>query len=433
MMKYKWICWILVILFSFSMTACGQMGADKSDGTKTIKVAFWGSPQEIKIITDSIKEWQKEHPEINIRFEHTPYSGYLNKILTRIAGGAAPDIIATEVDYFVSFAKYGVLEPLDEYINSDVSFNPKDFFPEVVGRFTVDDNLYAIPRDTAPFACVFYNKDLFDEAGIPYPNDDWTWSDFLDNAKKLTKYDEQGRMTQYGFYGWAWKNFIYGNGGALVDDVRNPTKTLLTSKKTIDGLQFYVDLITKHKVMPTPVALANSGMGVDMMFEMGHLAMFLSGIWETPNFRTTRGLRWDVAMFPKNDKGIRGFGTGGTGYAILKSSKNKETAWEVVKALTGVTGQKALAKSGLAQPARIAISEGPDFAGDIESPPANKGMLNQAVKYAVYDPFSPKWREIEAKFIQPAFDLIFNGKESVETVVNRLAPDVDRMLQDKSR
>jgi ABC-type glycerol-3-phosphate transport system substrate-binding protein len=247
---------------------------------------------------------------------------------------------------------------------------------------------------------------------------------------KLTKKDDEGRTTQYGFYGWAWKNFIYGNGGAIVDDVQDPTESRLTSEKSIEGLQFYVDLITKHKVMPTPVALANSGMGVDMMFEIGQVAMFLSGIWETPNFRTTRGLRWDVAMFPKNDEGIRGFGTGGTGYAILKSSRQKKEAWEVIKALTGPSGQKALAKSGLAQPARIAISEGPDFAGDTASPPANKGMLNKAVKYAVYDPFSPKWREIEAKFIQPAFDQIFNGKESVEAVVERLAPEIDAMLEE---
>jgi len=430
-MRKNWIkhfSWLAALAFLAS--ACGAQGAD--DGkTKTIRVAFWGSPKEIKIITDSVKDWRETHPDIKIRFEHTPYSGYLNKILTRMAGGAAPDIIATEVDYFVSFAKYGVLESLDPYIETDDTFKKTNFFPEVIDRFTVDENLYAVPRDTAPFACVYYNKDLFDKAGIPYPSDDWTWSDFLDIAKKLTKVDERGRTTQYGFYGWAWKNFIYGNGGALVDDVRDPEETEISSKKSIEGLQFYVDLILKHKVMPTPVALANSGMGVDMMFEIGQVAMFLSGIWETPNFRTTRGLRWDVAMFPKNDKGVRGFGTGGTGYAILKSSKNKKEAWEVIKALTGVKGQEALAKSGLAQPARIAVAEGPYFALDKENPPANKGMLNEAVKYAVYDPFSPQWREIESKFIQPALDLIFNGKESIDVVVKRLTPEVNSLLQEK--
>jgi ABC-type glycerol-3-phosphate transport system substrate-binding protein len=425
---------LLALLFLLALPACGK-SAEIPDalGPVTVKVAFWGSPEEIKIITDSVKEWEKAHPGIKIRFEHTPYSGYLNNILTRIAGGAAPDIIATEVDYFVSFAKYGVLEPLNSYVDQDSAFKASDFFPQVIRRFTVDGNLYAIPRDTAPFACVYYNKDLFDKEGIPYPQDDWTWSEFLEAAKKLTKFDAKGRATQYGFYGWAWKNFVYGNGGAIVDNVEHPTKTLLNTPESIEGLQFYVDLINKHKVMPTPVALADSGMGVDMMFEIGKLGMFLSGVWETPTFRTTKNLHWDVAMFPKNDKGIRGFGTGGTGYAILKSSAHKKEAWEVVKALTGPEGQIELAKRGLAQPARIEIAEGPAFALDKDNPPANKGMLNEAVQYVVYDPFSPAWREIEAKFLQPVLDLLFNGQRAVQDVVKEIAPQIDRALTESAR
>ena len=213
MMNYKPLSLtaLLLTVATFVFVSCSPVQeGDSRDGVTTIKVAFWGSPEEIDIITDSVAEWQVEHPHIKIRFEHTPYGGYLNKILTRIAGGAAPDIIATEVDYFVSFAKYGVLESLDAYVKDDMDFRLKDFFPEVVGRFTVDNHLYAVPRDTAPFACVYFNKKLFDEAGIAYPNDNWTWSEFLGIAKKLTKFDERGRATQYGFYGWAWKNFIYG-------------------------------------------------------------------------------------------------------------------------------------------------------------------------------------------------------------------------------
>jgi len=420
----------IAALLTFSFASCSPSGTGEKDGVTTVKVAFWGSPDEIQIITDSVEEWQKVHPDIKIRFEHTPYSGYLNKILTRIAGGAAPDIIATEVDYFVSFAKYGVLEPLDEYYENDPSFSVKDFFPQVISRFTVNKSLYAIPRDTAPFACVYYNKDIFDKAGIAYPKDNWTWSEFLDTAQKLTKFDEKGRPSQYGFYGWAWKNFVYGNGGALVDNIENPTKTLIDSPQAVEGLQFYVDLVNKHRVMPTPIALANAGMGIDRMFEMGKVAMFLSGIWETPAFRNKPNLRWDVAMFPKNDKGVRGFGTGGTGYAILKSSKHKKEAWEIVKALTGPIGQTELAKRGLAQPARISIAEGPAFALDKESPPANKGMLNKAVRYTVYDPFTPRWREIEAKFLQPALDRLFNGQESVRTVVDRIAPEINKLLKE---
>jgi len=248
----------------------------------------------------------------------------------------------------------------------------------------------------------------------------------LEKAKQLTRTDEMGRVTQYGFYGWAWQNFVYGAGGALVDDIKQPRKCLLTRPESKEGLQFFTDLINKHKVMPTPVALANLGMGVDIMFSSGRLAMFLSGVWETPTLRT-RSFRWDVAMFPIHSKGIRKFGTGGTGYAILKSSRNKEVAWEVVKALTGPKGQEELAEKGLAQPARKTVAEGPAFAQN-DAPPANKKMLNEAVRYTVYDPFHPQWREIEAKIITPELELLFNGRESVEEAAGKIVSQTDAVL-----
>ena len=109
---------------------CGQV--IENDGKTKIKVAFWGSPEEIDIITNSISSWQEKNPNIKLVFEHTPYTGYDSKILTRIAGGAAPDIIATEVDYFVTFASKSVLEDLSPYIEKDEEFSKEAFFPKII-------------------------------------------------------------------------------------------------------------------------------------------------------------------------------------------------------------------------------------------------------------------------------------------------------------
>lgn len=409
----------------FFLAGCG--GPSRKEGPTEIKVTFWGSPEEVQIITHSIEGWQKTHPEIKVVFEHTPYSGYDSKILTRIAGGAAPDIITTEVDYFVTFASKGVLEDLTPSVQQDPDFRLSDFFPQIVDRFTVNGKLYAIPRDVAPFACVFYNKDLFDQAGLAYPTEDWVWEDLLRLARALTKTDANGRIVQYGFYGWAWKNFIYGNGGALVDDVARPTQTRIADPLTIEGLQFYADLANLYHVMPTPTALANLGMGVDLMFASGRLAMFLSGIWETPLLRNYN-FRWDVAMFPKNRAGVRAFGTGGSGYAILRSSRHKKEAWEIIKALTGSEGQARLAERGLAQPARIAVAESEHWATH-PAPPANKGMLNQAVQHVIFDPFHPRWREIQDKLLFPKFEVVFAGKQSAEEAARELEPKVNDLLR----
>ncbi len=419
---------LFLVLICLSLAACS---GGKKSGQTEVKVAFWGSPEEIQIITNSIADWQSAHPDIKVVFEHTPYTGYDSKILTRIAGGAAPDIITTEVDYFVTFASKGVLQDLTPYFQGDPDgFTKEEFFAPIVDRFTYKNELLALPRDVAPFACVFYNKKLFDAAKLPYPTDDWNMDDLLRISRELTKKDKEGRVTQYGFYTWAWQNFVYGFGGALVDDVKNPTQTKIADPKTIEGMQFYSDLINVYGVMPTPVALTNLGMGIDRLFAKGQLAMFGSGIWETPGLRNY-DFDWDVVMFPKTKDGRRAFGSGGSGYALLKSSKNKKAAWEVLKALTGPKGQEKFAEGGLAQPSRKAIAEGPAFGGDSASKPANKKMLNTAIDYAVFSPFNEHWREIQEKLIGPQLDLIFNGKKTAKEVFVALEPEINQSLKSK--
>ena len=86
------------LFFALICCALAACSSENKSGVTEVKVAFWGSPEEIQIISNSISDWQTAHPTIKVVFEHTPYAGYDSKILTRIAGGAAPDIITTEVD-----------------------------------------------------------------------------------------------------------------------------------------------------------------------------------------------------------------------------------------------------------------------------------------------------------------------------------------------
>lgn len=407
---------------------CSSKSPHGKDKT-LIKVACWGTPEELRIITSAIENWQKDHPSIAVKIEHTNYGDYVSKILTRIAGGTPPDIVFTEVDIFANFYFKDAFMDLTPLMQDDPDFKIDDFFPEVVKRFTRNGKIYCIPRDTAPFACVFYNKDLFDEAGVPYPSDDWDWADMLERAQKLTK-TENGRVTQYGFYTWAWQNFVFSNGGNLVDDVENPTRCTLDDPKALEGLQYHADLVLKHKVSPSQTALKNLGMQVVQMFMAGKLAMFASGVWETPTLRKITTFEWDVAMFPKGPSGIRGFGTGGSGYCIMKTCKNPQAAWEVVKALSGSYGQIRFADEGLAQPANKIIAEGPHWAqGDL--PPKNKGMLNEAVKYVTYNPFHPNWRMALDLYLNPELDLMYTGEETPQQAMEKVLPKINKLLREK--
>jgi ABC-type glycerol-3-phosphate transport system substrate-binding protein len=430
MARHRWRA-VVCALIAASLGSCSKPPG-QAGGPPTVKVAYWGGPEEITIIQDLIADWQKGHPDIRVRLEHTPFSAYVSRLLTRIAGDVAPDIMAVEVNLFPGLWAKGAYRSLQPFIDQDPEFRLSEFVPEVVERFSVDGEVYAIPRDTAPFACVYYNKRIFDEAGVPHPTDDWEWDDLLDAAQRLTTRDPDGRIRRYGFYAWAWQNFVYGNGGKLVDDLYKPTKCLLSERKAVEGLQFYTDLMNKHGVAPTPVALGNLAMGAQQLFMSQRVAMFSSGFWEVPMLRKITDFEWDVVMFPEGPGDRRAFGTGGTGYAMLKSTRHPEAAWQVLKALAGPEGQARMAEQGLAQPANRTVAEGAAFAQS-PLPPANKKMLNEAVQHVVYEPFIAEWREIFELNVLPELDLVFHGKKTAKEAMDVVVPRVNTALQARSK
>jgi multiple sugar transport system permease protein len=139
-------------------------------------------------------------------------------------------------------------------------------------------------------------------------------------------------------------------------------------------------------------------------------------------------LDWDVAMFPKGPKGIRGFGSGGSGYCILKSTAHPDEAYQVIKAFTGPSAEMMLADTGLAQPAMVEIAQGPHWIGG-DLPPKNKKMLNDAMKYVVYEPFHPAWREAKELYINSELDLLFLGKKTAKDAVNGFIKKVNALLK----
>ena len=412
-------CVTLVSVLSFA-------GCAKSSGTK-IKISSWGTPEENQILVDLLNDFQKTHPDIQVELDRIPFDEYVTKLLTQVAGGLAPDVIFTEVNNFTDFYMRGALEPLNPYIQAD-HLDMSQYYPQVVDRFTVDGQTYVIPRDTAPIACIYYNKSAFDEAGIPYPKDDWTWADFVADGKKVMKKDASGKVTRWGFVD-EWPLFdawVYDAGGSFADNVKHPTKwTFATDPNTLKGIQFRADLMNKYKIMLPPAGLtAMGGVGTSDMFMNGSAAMYLSGIWKTPAFRDIKNFKWDVAMFPEGPGGYRGFSTGGSGYGILKSSTHKKEAWELVKFISGEEGAKRLAATGLAQPALMSVANSPLFLDGKD--PQNKKMLLEAMKYVKYNPMCKNWFEVHDSIIGPELDKVWNGTETATQAMENLKPMLEK-------
>ena len=404
---------VLLFVICLTLSSC----TDQKKGDKTVTMIHWGDVHEISLMRDVIKSMKTEKNIDVKQFRANSGETYMEKVLTQFAAGDAPDVIFTEVNNFKEFADKGVLVDLMPYIKRD-GLDMNDYYRQIIERFTIDGKLYVLPRDIAPICVIYYNKKFFDQAGIPYPKSDWNRAKFLDTAEKLVKKDASGRTIRYGFVDeWSiWESWAAANGGSLVDNVRDPKRCTMDSKAVIDAVQFRADMINRYKVMPSPSQMNSMG-GADAsdLFASGNCAMFYSGIWRAPYFRHVKNLEWDIVLFPKGPGGIRAFMTGGSGYGICSSSRNKDDAWELVKRLALSRGEKEMAAIGLIQPALKSVAESPAFLDG--KPPKNKKILLDAVKYIVFYPRMDKWEEINEGMTAPALDSVWNGKKTAAEVM----------------
>jgi ABC-type glycerol-3-phosphate transport system substrate-binding protein len=291
-----------------------------------------------------------------------------------------------------------------------------------VDRFTVDGQIYALPRDTAPICMVYYNKSAFDEAGLPYPSDQWDWNSFAETAQKLTKRDSLGKVLRWGVVeNWAMTDsWVYNAGGSYVDNPKKPTRwTFTTDPRTRMAIRFRADLIHKYQVTQSPSSTETiEGENTATLFATGRAAMFISGLWKTPYFRQTiQDFSWDAAPMPRSPLGHQGYSSGGSGYAISKASKNKALAWKFIQHITGEAGSSKLAATGLAQPALRKMAESPLFLDGKD--PANKKLLIAAVPHGKYSALCANWWEA-FYFIVQALDPIWKENRDMDDVLEKI-------------
>ncbi|HET6455993.1 MAG TPA: extracellular solute-binding protein, partial [Armatimonadota bacterium] len=220
----------LLILLCLLMLLPG-CGKRTSSGQTEIVYFTRATPDQLEVWRRASKEFMRLNPDVKVRFENLPYAQYWDKLQTMNAAGVAPDIIFMESSRFAKFASSGALEDLQPYIERDGDVNLPDFYPAALDSYRWKGDIYGLPNDIA-IGVVFWNKDLFDEAGVPYPlaldpsgKPGWTWNDYLKASKMLTfDFDEDGRIDQYGTLIGDWRHFVWQNRGEVVDNPANPAR-----------------------------------------------------------------------------------------------------------------------------------------------------------------------------------------------------------------
>ena len=321
---------------------------------------------------------------------------------------------------------------LDPFIEQDASFDLSDFYPGTVGLFTSEGEVWAIPAGV-DVVVMFYNQDLFDQYGVPYPEVGWTWDDFLNRALALRDPDAS-------VFGYAPTDrivdslsFIYQHGGRIFDDLQNPTRTTFDDPLTIEALEWYASLIHEHNVAPTQEQLYDEDLGgagsVVIGVYLNKVGMWTGELSERGGGRqvstTWPGewkMRWGMVPLPRDAQSATL--TSVEGYFISSQAQHPDACWQWISFLSEQMSSDAQHPRRL-MPARKSLAESAAYKQQVGSDVA--AVARTSLESAVS--LSPRLAEFGGVWgiFWRALDAIIGGRSTPEEAMISAQQEAERI------
>ncbi|MDR0600032.1 MAG: sugar ABC transporter substrate-binding protein [Treponema sp.] len=328
------------------LAVCLFAGCSKTDQSKagegpvTIKVAVWDTTLN-PYYAELVKGFEASQPDIKVEVIDTPQADYTQKLSVMLNGGSDVDAFwIKDGDTTKGLSNRGQLADLSAYIKRDgVDISA---YKGLAERFIIDNKTVALPASTSYYV-LFYNKDIFDKAGIPYPSNDMTWTRWEQLAGQLTSGSGAGKIYGAHFHTWpaCVQNWAVQDGKhTIVDTDYSFMKPYYEMALRMQNAGVVMDF---GSLKAGNIAYANA-------FMKGNVAMIPMGFWlaATINDRIKKGeasIRWGVAALPHPEGVPAGWTVGSvTPIAINQASKNKDAAWEFLKFVTGGQGAAIYSK-----------------------------------------------------------------------------------------
>lgn len=393
-------------------TSTGSQPVDTAeevtDDDSVVRLAMWDTNQE-KVIKEIAADYEKEHPDTKIQVEMSSFKDHFTKLETQASGAVMPDIFFMNGPNFIKFASNGILEPLD-----DLDLDLSDYPDSLVDLYTYEDKLYGLPKDW-DLTALWYNKEIFDEAGVDYPTDEWTWDDMADAAEKLTD-KEKGIWgiasqvaTQEGLY-----DTIPQSGGFIISDDMKTSG--YDTPEALDGTQRWIDFIEKEQ---SPDIQTQTDTKPVELFKAGKVAMIYSASWNVPEYMNSETIndKVDLVVMPKIKE--RAATIHGLAYTLSANGKNKEKAKEFLKYLGTEEVNNKWAESGVVIPAN---EKSLDIWVD-SYPEINLQAFVDELDYAIAYPVSKntsKWNESETNYLNEMFSLETEPEEALKNLADEM-------------
>jgi multiple sugar transport system substrate-binding protein len=379
-------------------------------------------------------QFTAQHPQLKIEIENVtgPIEQVNEKFQAHFIAGTAADVLFIAGRTFRTFAAQKQLLDLEPLARRDI--RKQDYYDFALDSLRYNDRLFAFPYDPGVYV-VFYNQDLFDKAGLQYPDGTWDWKRYVEVAQRLTV-DQSGRramesgfdprqVAQYGSSSpdFVWFMVVYSFGGEVL--AADHKKVRLAEPAAVEGLQFIADLRNKVHVAPSPAYPQAQPIG----WATGNLAMNMAGGWTVGGQRRQAqqaGFRFDVTSVPRGTQRVTA--GWGSGTAIWAQTRVVEPAWTWVRFLGGEHGQRAVMQLGnCAPPAVRKLAESDEFLKD--TPPQNKRVFLEESRYSRPWPhiYIADSIEFERRYDE-AMAPVYKGERSARDAMAEVAPRLNEVL-----
>jgi len=405
------------------LAACG--GEDNSAGGDdgALRLVLFGDPVETAGYQDMVTAFEEANPDVDVTLSPVAeQDDLLAKLTTQFAGGRPPDVFLVNYRNYGQFASQDVLAPVQSYLDDSEVIAEGDFADPALEAFRFDGSeLTCLPQNVSSLV-VYYNVDLFEQAGVPLPQAGWTWADFLAAAQALTGDGRYGVGTEPSLIRVA--PFVWSAGGEVVDDPIDPTRLTFDSDAARAGLDFFLDLQTVHGVAP-PEREAQS-QDSEARFLAGQLGMYLNSRKSVPTLRTIEDFEWDVAPLPVAPGGEPATILHGDAYCMAADG-NVEDAWRLVEFANSAEGQTILARSGRTVPSRTDVAQSEAFLRPDE-PPASAEVFIDVQPSIRAVPHTANWSRVEGE-ADEILEALFYGRvereEGIEQLIETTTPLFD--------
>lgn len=413
MKLFRFVLLLLAIFaITFSVYAKGQSEATSNSG-KPVTINVWMGSWWQNHTSAMVQAFEKEHPNITVKIDLVPINGYLDKAITAVLGGSAPDMVALDAQFIATMAGRNLLQPWNPYVkNLDLA----DFNKAMIEASTFNGKLYALPYRGST-GVYLYNKAMFSDAGLADPQEGWTYPDMLKMAQKITvpgqKYgvgiaaalsDPANVFSSFAPVVWAFGgNFLNADG----------TKAVINNPAGIKAITFWTDLYTKYHVVPEGSINFSITKDVVPLFGANKIAMFPGSSAQYSMLAAQQGLKFAAVVGPD------GYNVGGGwAYSIPTNSPNADAARTY--ALWFVQPE-VLAKYTIRQPARASAT------GVAPWNTAAFKPFAQAGKWSELLPVTPAWGQMSTSIITE-LQKILQGEETPTVGANNMAAAMDRAL-----